>query len=128
MSTTPTERHFAITPDPMNNPKDMLVSKELERNGVFKGADGLSGLANADAFWEGQPYGTRLYFGDGVADYLHRDVLRAALRSLAELTKLRSERDELVGALEGIMELRYSSRLDQALDEAAEVLAKHKPE
>ena len=45
-----------------------------------------------------------------------------------ELTKLRSERDELVGVMEGIMELRYSSRIDQALDEAAEVLAKHKPE
>ena len=41
---------------------------------------------------------------------------------------MKAERDELVGVMEGIMELRYSSRIDQALDEAAEVLAKHKPE
>lgn len=49
---------------------------------LFKGADGLQKLADADAFWLVQPYGTRLYFGDGIADYLHRDVLRAALKGL----------------------------------------------
>lgn len=50
---------------------------------VFKGADGLRKLADATEFWEHQPYGTRLYFGDGIADYLHRDVLRAAVAYLS---------------------------------------------
>lgn len=54
----------------------------LTANGVFKGAHGLEGLANAQEFWDRQPYGTRLYYGDGIADYLHRDVLRAAVRAL----------------------------------------------
>lgn len=55
----------------------------LAAAGVFKGHQGLVGLLNADEFWEKQPYGTRLYYGDGVADYLHRDVLRAAVKILA---------------------------------------------
>lgn len=50
--------------------------------GIFKGEHGLRGLAECDAFWEHQHYSTRLYYGDGVADYLHRDVLRAAVRAL----------------------------------------------
>jgi hypothetical protein len=49
---------------------------------VFKGADGLRKLAEHNAFWESQPYGTRLYFGDGLTEYLHRDVLRAAVSDL----------------------------------------------
>lgn len=49
---------------------------------IFKGSQGLAGLLNADEFWERQPYGTRLYYGDGIADYLHRDVLRAAVKLL----------------------------------------------
>jgi hypothetical protein len=60
----------------------------LERGGVFKGAHGLEGLANAVEFWEQQPYGTRLYYGDGIADYLHRDVLRAAVDVLRAAVKL----------------------------------------
>lgn len=44
------------------------------------------------------------------------------------ITKLRAEHEELLGALEGIVELAYSSRLDEALDEAREIMAKHKPE
>lgn len=55
----------------------------LAAAGVFKGHQGLVGLLNADEFWEKQPYGTRLYYGDGIADYLHRDVLRAAVKILA---------------------------------------------
>ena len=55
----------------------------LAAAGVFKGHHGLVGLLNADEFWFEQPYGTRLYYGDGVADYLHRDVLRAAVKLLA---------------------------------------------
>ncbi len=58
------------------------MSNELNLPGVFKGADGLQKLADASKFWEEQPYGTRLYFGDGIADYLHRDVLRAAIEAL----------------------------------------------
>lgn len=54
----------------------------LTAHGVFKGAHGLDGLTNAQEFWDRQPYGTRLYYGDGIADYLHRDVLRAAIRAL----------------------------------------------
>ena len=54
----------------------------LTVHGVFKGAHGLEGLVNAKDFWDQQPYGTRLYYGDGIADYLHRDVLRAAIRAL----------------------------------------------
>ena len=30
---------------------------------VFKGINGLQGLVDADGFWLGQPYGTRLYYG-----------------------------------------------------------------
>ena len=55
------------------------VIKELTNQGVFKGAEGLEGLAEADDFWERQEYGTRLYYGPGIADYLHRSVLRAAI-------------------------------------------------
>lgn len=49
---------------------------------AYKGSQGLAGLLNADEFWEKQPYGTRLYYGDGIADYLDRDVLRAAMKLL----------------------------------------------
>lgn len=55
------------------------LEKALEEAGVFKGADGLRRLCDAHQFWEEQPYGTRLYFGGGVTDYLHRDVLRAVI-------------------------------------------------
>ena len=78
------------------NPRDTAI-EALEKRGVFKGADGLIGLLNADEFWDKQPYGTRLYFGDGPSDYLHRDVLRAtvaALRSEVHEEKWISVKDE----------------------------------
>lgn len=56
----------------------------LADQGVFKGFDGLVGLAESAPFWMDQPYGTRLYYGTGVAEYLHRDVLRAAIRALSK--------------------------------------------
>ena len=56
--------------------------KALEAAGVFKGAEGLRAFAEADEFWSRQPYETRLYYGEGVFDYLHRSVLRAAVRVL----------------------------------------------
>ncbi len=49
---------------------------------IFKGAEGLAKLAECQEFWDQQPYGTRLYFGTGISDYLHRDVLRAAVAFL----------------------------------------------
>jgi hypothetical protein len=74
-------------------PEPGEVGELLTNNGVFKGAHGIEGLLSADAFWEQQPYGTRLYYGDGNADYLHRDVLRSVAtllqRQEAELAALR---------------------------------------
>lgn len=58
------------------------LTETLRSEGVFKGFDGLEGLAECQAFWDEQPYGKRLYYGSGIADYLHRDVLRAAVRAL----------------------------------------------
>jgi len=60
----------------------MEAENKLAEAGVFAGHGGLRGLAECDAFWEKQPYGTRLYYGDGGYDYLHRGVLRTALKIL----------------------------------------------
>src|SRR5258708_12760550 len=58
----------------------------LQREGgVFKGAHGLRGLANADEFWETKPYGTRLYYGPSGLDYLHRSILRSAVDLLDKM-------------------------------------------
>jgi hypothetical protein len=74
-------------------PEPMEVGELLTNNGVFKGSHGIEGLLSADAFWEQQPYGTRLYYGDGIADYLHRGVLRSVVTLLqqqeAELAALK---------------------------------------
>lgn len=61
---------------------DTRVARVLAEQGVFAGHFGLEGLADADEFWEGQPYGTRLYYGPGATDYLHRGVLRSAIDAL----------------------------------------------
>ncbi len=58
------------------------IREKLEKEGVFKGFEGLEGLLNADKFWNKQMYGTRLYYGSGIADYLHRDVLKAVVKIL----------------------------------------------
>ena len=60
----------------------MSAEQKLANQGVFKGHEGLRGLAEADEFWKQQPYGTRLYYGPGVTQYLHRSVLRAAITAL----------------------------------------------
>jgi hypothetical protein len=65
-------------------PEPGEVGELLAANGVFKGSHGIEGLLNADAFWEQQQYGTRLYYGDGIADYLHRGVLRSAAALLQQ--------------------------------------------
>lgn len=67
--------------DVMHTPGSVVSA--LTAQGVFKGAHGLEGLANASDFWERQPYGTRLYYGDGIMDYLHIGVLNAAIKALA---------------------------------------------
>ena len=56
--------------------------KALGAEGVFLGFGGLEGLAECQTFWDRQPYTTRLYYGLGGCDYLHRDILRAAVRAL----------------------------------------------
>jgi hypothetical protein len=65
-----------------NSSSSVKIDSEerLTSDGVFKGAHGLKGLLESQSFWDDQPYGTRLYYGDGVADYLHRDVLRTAVK------------------------------------------------
>lgn len=58
------------------------VTRALVAQGVFKGFDGLEGLAECQEFWDDQPYGTRLYYGPGGGQYLHRSVLLAAIAAL----------------------------------------------
>jgi hypothetical protein len=60
------------------------VQEALSVNGVFLGQNGLKGLADADSFWEDRPYGTRLYYGDGAMDYLHRDVLHSVIKLIEQ--------------------------------------------
>ena len=48
-------------------------------------------LEAASEFWERQPYMTRLYFGDGGLDYLHRSVLGAAISALDKAATLKTE-------------------------------------
>jgi hypothetical protein len=67
----------------------MSAEEVLAQQGVFKGADGLRALAESEYFWDEQPYSTRLYFGPGAADYLHRDVLRAAVAALSNPLQVR---------------------------------------
>lgn len=76
------------------------LENKLAGAGVFRGAGGLEGILKADAFWNANEYGTRLYYGSGVGDYLHRDVLRVAVDILnkspdQETTALQAE----IGAL-----------------------------
>lgn len=69
----------AVAPTPKAQEQ---AEHKLSAAGVFKGAEGLRGLLDAQDFWDQQPYGTRLYFGEMANEYLHRDVLRAAVALL----------------------------------------------
>lgn len=60
------------------------VERKLSAAGVYKGASGLEGLLNAQDFWDQKSYGTRLYYGPGATDYLHRGVLSAAVQILSK--------------------------------------------
>jgi hypothetical protein len=75
------------------------------------GHGGLRGLAAADEFWDEQPYSKRLYYGSGGADYLHRDVLQAALRILdAPTPQGDSGRDALLREARGYADRARTSR------------------
>ena len=83
---------------------------KLQESGVFKGMHGLRGLLNAQEFWDKQDYGTRLYYGPGIADYLHRDVLAAAVRVLDQAGgEQDADTDATVSEVAASMrEIRYS--------------------
>src|SRR5690625_3522826 len=66
----------------LSAPQSRDAESKLADAGVFAGHHGLRGLADAAEFWEKQPYGTRLYYGDGGMDYLHRGVLQKAVEIL----------------------------------------------
>lgn len=67
----------------LDNRPHKTAEQVLADAGVFAGANGLRGLADCNEFWEQQPYSTRLYFSDKLAtDYLHRGVLRSAIKAL----------------------------------------------
>lgn len=66
----------------MDSRKKGNAERVLRSYGVYAGYHGLRGLLNADAFWDEQPYGTRLYYGGGNTDYLQRGVLRSAVEAL----------------------------------------------
>lgn len=70
--------------EPPAEPSSDELKRKLAAAGVFKGFEGLEGLLNASAFWEQQSYGTRLYYGDGITDYLHRGVLETAINILKQ--------------------------------------------
>lgn len=98
----------------------------LDDAGVFWGHEGLRGLAESDEFWNKQTYGTRLYYGDGIADYLHRDVLRAAVRSMdalaARLAEAERDRDSAV-ALYGEAKVRADETERENASLSAQVAA-----
>lgn len=80
------------------------LEQRLSAVGVFKGFHGLEGLANATKFWEQQPYGTRLYYGEGITEYLHIGVLNAAIRALKSTSnkeEAESRSDELANLSTG---------------------------
>lgn len=85
----------------VSNEQTSVVVEKLAAAGVFKGFEGLEGLLNAQEFWDEQSYGTRLYYGAGITEYLHRDVLRAAVEILRQ-PDLRQALTDLVALVETI--------------------------
>lgn len=79
----------------------MSAEKELARQGVFAGHDGLRGLAEADEFWAEQPYGTRFYYGPGGLSYLHRGVLQSAVAALDSASRLRDALEKIADSAAG---------------------------
>lgn len=58
------------------NVKGMLPASTLVPALSKDFIDALEGLVNNHDFWDEFPYSTRLYYGDGARDYVHRDLLR----------------------------------------------------
>jgi hypothetical protein len=81
---TPTE---APAGKGLASPPCSPLVENLAAKGVFKGFHGLEGLVNSQEFWDKQPYGTRLYYGDEIGDYLHRSILETAVEILKENEK-----------------------------------------
>lgn len=81
------------------------VQRKLASVGVYAGLHGLEGLFEASAFWDEQAYGTRLYFGPGGGQYLHRSVLGAAIALLKE-PHLEPINQELFAALKELVECK----------------------
>jgi hypothetical protein len=99
------------------------VERKLAEAGVFAGHGGLEGLANSSEFWERQTYGTRLYYGAGITDYLHRDVLQAAIKVLKQPpSQLEKAAPDLLAALLGV--LRVADRQTVEFDAARAAIAK----
>ena len=102
-----------------------VAEQKLADAGVFAGAHGLRGFADADEFWEKQDYGTRLYYGPGNLDYIHRDVLRAALRLLdqpsASSEQTRRDPTDDSDMHDFVAEQDAARARDAALEEAAKV-------
>lgn len=111
----------------------MSIESQLVKQGVFKGMHGLEALAKADDFWAQRPYGTRLYYGNGELEYLHRSVLESAIKAMNDLEeKLAAEEKEnqqLHDELEKVkadneqhrkLNLEYENQLIEARRELAE--------
>lgn len=75
---------------------ELKAEHMLAKQGLFKGHDGLRGLLKCDDFWDKQEYGTRLYFDDGAAPYLHRDCLNSAVKALDAAGEMYEALKELV--------------------------------
>lgn len=86
----------------------------LSQAGVFKGAEGLRGLYDDEDFWTRQPYGTRFYYGQGIAEYLHRSILGTAISSLEsqakELSALRSQVQALTADYDQLTDVAMEQR------------------
>lgn len=77
--------------------KENMAERALAHHSVFAGHLGLRQLAERDEFWEKQPHGTRFYFDPCAGDYLHRHILRAAIRALDEYGATLDERQKAAG-------------------------------
>jgi hypothetical protein len=109
----------------------LTAEDKLAAAGVYKGVAGLRGLLDARDFWDKQPYGTRLYFGNGGSDYLHRGVLETAVRLLGyaapALTDKEIERIAGTDELTGDAILDFARRLIAALSASPQAPAPDAP-
>lgn len=133
MTTTPTERRLAITPGTWTIKEGASFGTCSKFN--VESDHGKHGTVICE-----RTMSTMGYHDDADLEYMaNLELIADAGTSfnacgltpselLAELTKLRSERDELVGALGALLEGRKNDAYGTAWSEAREVFAKHKPE